>query len=247
MAAEAETLRAAPLFAGLGDMLAEPLMTAVTIEHHRRDATIFCEGEAGSGLYVVLDGRVALVTSDRHLESLVALLDPSDIFGELSLFDPGPRTTTAKVISEDATLARIARPAVMTWVGEHPEVSTRLLRVLARRLRRTNSTLRDLVFVDVPGRVAGVLVDLHDRYARSDGDSHGVLVSHGLTQSQLAQLVGASRETVNKALSDFTARSWVKLAGKGQLVINDLEALKVRAHRVGPQPLPAQWDPTSPA
>jgi CRP-like cAMP-binding protein len=171
----------------------------------------------------------------------VALLDPSDIFGELSLFDPGPRTTTAKVLSEDATLARIARPAVMAWVGEHPEVSTRLLRVLARRLRRTNSTLRDLVFVDVPGRVAGVLLDLHDRYARSDGDPQGVLVSHGLTQSHLAQLVGASRETVNKALSDFTARGWIKRQRKGEVMITDLEALKVRAHRAGPQPLPAQW------
>ena len=97
---------------------------------------------------------------------------------------------------------------------------------LARRLRRTNETLADLVFTDVPGRVAKALLDLSTRFGRPAED--GILVAHDLTQEELAQLVGASRETVNKALADFATRGWLKLEARA-VVLTDVERLKRRA------------------
>ena len=98
--------------------------------------------------------------------------------------------------------------------------------MLARRLRRTNNTLADLIFTDVPGRVAKQLLHLAQRFGTQEA---GVLrVTHDLTQEELAQLVGASRETVNKALADFGQRGWLRLEGKSVL-ITDSERLARRA------------------
>jgi len=97
---------------------------------------------------------------------------------------------------------------------------------IARRLRRTNDVLADLVFTDVPGRVAKALLDLADRFGRPVDD--GLLVAHDLTQEELAQLVGASRETVNKALADFASRGWLRLEARAVL-LTDVERLKRRA------------------
>ena len=101
-----------------------------------------------------------------------------------------------------------------------------LLRVVARRLRRTNTMLADLIFVDVPGRVAKQLLQLAQRFGSVDGGQ--LRVTHDLTQEELAQLVGASRETVNKALADFAQRGWLRLEGKS-VVILDRERLARRA------------------
>jgi CRP-like cAMP-binding protein len=101
-----------------------------------------------------------------------------------------------------------------------------LLRALAQRLRRTNEAMADLVFSDVPGRVAKALLDLAEKFG--DDESDGVRVRHDLTQEELAQLVGASRETVNKALSDFANRGWLRLEGRTVLLL-DRERLARRA------------------
>jgi CRP-like cAMP-binding protein len=97
---------------------------------------------------------------------------------------------------------------------------------LAQRLRRTNEAVGDLVFSDVPGRVAKALIDLGDRFGKSNAE--GLLVNHDLTQEELAQLVGASRETVNKALADFAGRGWLKLDGRSVL-ITDVDRLSKRS------------------
>ena len=101
-----------------------------------------------------------------------------------------------------------------------------LLRAMARRLRRTNETLADLVFSDVPGRVAKALLDLAERFGVQNSD--GIQVNHDLTQEELAQLVGASRETVNKALADFAARGWLQISARSVLIL-DTERLRKRA------------------
>ena len=108
---------------------------------------------------------------------------------------------------------------------EHPEVSLQLLARLAQRLRRTNEAVGDLVFSDVPGRVAKALIDLGQRFGTQKDD--GLHVNHDLTQEELAQLVGASRETVNKALADFAGRGWLRLEARA-VVILDFERLSKR-------------------
>jgi CRP-like cAMP-binding protein len=103
------------------------------------------------------------------------------------------------------------------WIAKRPEIAEQLLRVIARRLRRTNNMLADLIFTDVPGRVAKALLSLAQRFGTQEA---GMLrVTHDLTQEEIAQLVGASRETVNKALADFAQRGWMRLEGKSVLIL----------------------------
>jgi CRP-like cAMP-binding protein len=147
------------------------------------------------------------------------------MFGELSLFDPGPRTSTATAVT-DAKLLSLGHEKVIPWLKQNPEVSLQLLTRLSQRLRRTNEAVGDLVFSDVPGRVAKALIDLGDRFGKTTPE--GLLVNHDLTQEELAQLVGASRETVNKALADFAGRGWLKLDGRSVLIA-DVDRLSKRS------------------
>ncbi|ETA92391.1 Crp/Fnr family transcriptional regulator [Mycobacterium avium 10-5581] len=174
--------------------------------------TVFTEGEPGVDLYIMLAGKVKLRrrTTDGR-ESLIAVLGPTDIFGELALFDPGPRTSTVTTLTE-VQAVRMDRRALRAWIIAYPDVAQQLLRVLARRLRRTNDALCDLIFTDVPGRVAKQLLELASRFGTNTGQT--LSVDLDLTQEELAQLVGSSRETVNKALSDFTQRGWIRQQGR---------------------------------
>jgi hypothetical protein len=147
------------------------------------------------------------------------------MFGELSLFDPGPRTSSATAVT-DAKLLSLGQEKLLPWLAENPMVSLQLLARLAQRLRRTNEAVGDLVFSDVPGRVAKALIDLGDRFGKQTDE--GLFVHHDLTQEELAQLVGASRETVNKALADFASRGWVKLETRSVEIL-DVERLSKRA------------------
>jgi CRP/FNR family transcriptional regulator len=177
-------------------------------------------------LYVVTDGKVKVFrTSPDGRENMLAVLGPGEMFGELSLFDPGPRTATVAAIT-DCALTSLAHDSLRPWLAGRPELGVQLLQALAQRLRRTNEAMADLVFSDVPGRVAKTLLDLADRFGNADTD--GVRVTHDLTQEELAQLVGASRETVNKALSEFVARGWIRLDGRAVLLL-DQERLAHRA------------------
>ncbi len=221
-----DALRKAGLFQGVDTSDIEAISTELEIMEVTRGQILFHEGEPGDSLYIVLSGKVKLGrrASDGR-ENLVAVMGPSDQFGELSLFDPGPRTSTAVVVT-DGRVARLPKAALQKWVEERPQIAMQLLRVVARRLRRTNTMLADLIFVDVPGRVAKQLLQLAQRFGSVEGGQ--LRVTHDLTQEELAQLVGASRETVNKALADFAARGWLRLEGKS-VVILDRERLSRRA------------------
>nr|WP_281497236.1 Crp/Fnr family transcriptional regulator [Ornithinimicrobium sp. F0845] len=191
-----------------------------------RGEAVFEEGDPGDSLYVIVTGKMKLArTSGDGRESLLSVLGPGEMFGELSLFDPGPRLTSARAVAE-AELISLGNADLRHFLGLHPEVAMMMLAGLARRLRRTNEDMSDLVFTDVPGRVAKALLDLSVRFGkRTDA---GVKVAHDLTQEELAQLVGASRETVNKALADFATRGWLVLGAKSVTLI-DLERLRRRS------------------
>jgi CRP-like cAMP-binding protein len=221
-----DTLAKAGIFQGVEPDAAEALAAQLETVTYPRGSAIFSEGELGDRLYVILDGKVKL---GRHSpdgrENLLAIMGPADMFGELSVFDPGPRTSTAVAVTE-VRLATMDRVAMRSWITKRPEIAEQLLRVIARRLRRTNNSLADLIFTDVPGRVAKALLQLARQFGIRD-DGH-LRVTHDLTQEELAQLVGASRETVNKALAVFGQRGWLRLEGKS-VVILDHERLSRRA------------------
>lgn len=220
-------LATVPLFAALEPSAAARLRDDLDVRHLPRGHTVFAEGDPGDRLFVVISGKVNLFqTAADGRENMLAVLGPGEMFGELSLFDPGPRTSTCQTITE-AVLASLGHSELLPWLDAHPEVALPLLGALARRLRRTNDMMSDLVFTDVPGRVAKTLLSLAERFGRETGE--GLWVQHDLTQEQLAQLVGASRETVNKTLSDFASRGWLRVDGRAVLLI-DRVRLAGRAH-----------------
>ena len=220
-----EVIRRAPLFTALDDAAAATLRESMTQVKVSKGQILFKEGDACDRLFVVVEGKLKLGTSSGDgRENLLSILGPGDMFGELSLFDPGPRTATATAVTDSRVLA-LANDQVIGWVTAHPQVSLQLLKRLARRLRRTNEVLADLVFADVPGRVAKAIMDLGERFGTKKDD--GLHVNHELTQEELAQLVGASRETVNKALADFAGRGWVRLEPRAVVVL-DYERLSKR-------------------
>ena len=217
-------VRKAPIFLGLDTSAADALRASMSLVKLRKGQSLFKEGDDGDNLYVVSNGKVKLGTkSPDGRENLLMILGPGDMFGELSLFDSGPRTATATAVT-DSKLLTLGQEKVIPWVKEYPEVSLQLLARLASRLRRTNEVVGDLVFSDVPGRVAKALIDLGVKFG--DKRSEGLFVNHDLTQEELAQLVGASRETVNKALADFAQRRWLRLEARSVMILDYERLLK---------------------
>jgi len=216
----------APLFAEMDPENSRALIESMNPVAFARGDVLFHEGDPGDRLFVIRSGKIKLGRrSSDGRENLLSIQGPGEMFGELSLFDPGPRTATATVVA-DAELVELAHTDLVAWLELHPKVAKHLLKALAHRLRRTNEALADLVFSDVPGRVAKALLDLATRFGEPTDE--GVRVAHDLTQEELAQLVGASRETVNKALADFAARGWVRREGRA-VVLLDADRLERRA------------------
>ena len=221
-----EVLKKAPLFARLEDEAATALSSAMGSVRLNKGDVLFREGDAEDRLYVVVSGKIKLGRSgSAGRENLLAVLGPGQMFGELSLFDPGPRSTTATAVTA-CDLRTLEHDELMGWLTGRPEVAQSLLGQLAARLRRANDVVADLVFSDVPGRVAKQLLELAQRFGDQRDD--GVHVHHDLTQEELAQLVGASRETVNKALAEFVQRGWLRLEARA-VVILDMQRLRQRS------------------
>jgi CRP/FNR family cyclic AMP-dependent transcriptional regulator len=208
---------------------AEPRVVAAVTERllsvgYRSGQLIFAEGQPGDRLYIVASGKIAITQrSPSGQQNLQAVLGPLDIFGELSVFDPGPRTSSATAL----TLAQVMsmdRSELRHVIAHYPEITQQLLRILARRLRRTSDRHADLVFTDVPGRVAKQLLQLAQQFgSQQDG---AMRVSHDLTQEEIAQLVGAGREAVNKALTDFARRGWIHLEAKAVLIVDSTRLMQ---------------------
>ncbi len=221
-----EVLARAGIFKGVPAEAVDAVARTMQWVTFARGESVFTAGDPGDCLYVIVSGRVKVgrrIADGR--EVLLAVMGPSDMFGELAIFDPGPRTSTVTALTE-LHAAVMDRQGLKAWLQDRPEIAAQLLQVLARRLRRTNDIMSDLIFTDVPGRTAKQLLQLADRFGQPE--RHAVRLDHGLTQVELAQLVGASRETVNKALSDFASRGWLRIQGK-TIVIDQPNKLAQRA------------------
>ena len=221
-----DRLRTAPLFAALDDDAAAALRASMIEVRLAKGDVLFTEGEPGEKLFLIESGKIKLGhTAPDGRESLIAVLGAGEMLGELSLFDPGPRTATAVAVTQTKVLS-MGHEALLPWLVGRPDLAVSLLAALARRLRRTNEAMADLVFSDVPGRVAKALLDLGAKFGEDSPE--GLLVHHELTQEELAQLVGASRETVNKALADFSQRGWIRIEQRSVTLL-DVERLERRA------------------
>jgi CRP-like cAMP-binding protein len=185
-----------------------------------RGDTLFNEGDPPDALYVVTKGRMAIAIAnpiDRR-ESVVALMEPGDLFGEMGMLDDRPRSAMARALEPSGVLAVPYGP-VLELLDEQPKLLWNVTRVLAQRLRAMDEALADSVFLDVTGRTAKRLLEL------ANGSDQFTLP---VTQEELAGMVGASRERVNKAIASFIRLGWLDQRDR-QYTITQRERLELRA------------------
>ena len=198
--ADSGLLRNTDLFRELETDLLERLTRhAVQRRIHRGDV-LFDEGEQANELFIVASGRIAIANkSPDGRESVVALMEAGDLFGEMPLFDGQGRSAEARALTT-AEIVSVPYAPIKTLYDEKPELLWGVVGMLARRLRATDEALADSVFLDVTGRTAKRLLEM-----AGDADEFVLPV----TQEELAGLVGASRERVNKAIASFIRLGWI--------------------------------------
>jgi CRP/FNR family cyclic AMP-dependent transcriptional regulator len=185
---------------------------------------VFREGDASDTLYIVRDGHARAVREHGDGRTItLATFGSGDIFGELALFEDELRSATVEAIERTSVVA-VLGPDMRRLMAEHPQISTRLVIALGRRLRETNERLARQSFQTVQSRVAGVLKELvAQALAEAAQDQDGVLVR--ATQADLAQLAGSSRESASRFLA-VLERAGVISQGRGRLVVHDPPALE---------------------
>src|SRR6266568_643141 len=210
-------LRRVPLFAKLTDPELAGLAERMRQKAFKRGDTIFRKDDPGQHFYVVLDGAVKIaLPGEFGQEALVALLRGGEFFGELALFDHSPRSATATAL-EDTRCALLAGDDFVAFVEAHPAATKVVFEALAKTIRRLSDRVEDLIFLDVPSRVAKYLLDL----AQQDGNAKLELT---LTQDELAAFIGASRVSVNRVLGDLERREIIEIRRR-HIVVKDRDRL----------------------
>jgi len=207
------------LFAGLGDDALAKVVEAGQDLELRRGDVLFREGDDPDELFVVVSGRIAIANkSIDGRESMVALMEEGDLFGEMGLFDGRGRSAEARAL-ESSVVTAVPYGPVRSLYQDDPTLLWRVVAMLTGRLRTMDAALADSVFLDVTGRTAKRLLDLAGEEEE---------FSLPITQEELAGMVGASRERVNKAIASFIRLSWIEQIDRTYRIINR-EQLTIRA------------------
>ncbi len=212
-----------PLFAQLVPEELDKLAALLRPHRYRAGEVVFHEGDAGTTLYIVKDGEVKVVLgSAEGKEVILALLGRGDFFGELALLDGQPRSADA-VATTDTSMLILNREEFSRFMAEYPRFATSLLAVLSRRLRRTDHLVHDAAFSDVRTRLIKVLLELGQ--SKGAPGPRGVVISSRLTQGDLANMVGTTRESVNKWLRHYAQRGLLR-HDRGRMTLLDPQGLR---------------------
>ena len=219
-----QILRRSRLFERLGDSEIDAILAHATVARHAEGDQIFAKGDPDNSMMAVLKGRVMIsAPSPDGRQVVLTVMREGDVFGEIALLDGNERTADATA-AIDCELLVVPRRSLLALLERRPDLCIDLLIVLCERLRRTNEQVEDLAFLDLEARIAKVLVRLTEESGGEDRSSTkpvGVKIS----QRALGELVGGSRESVNKHLQDWK-RSGIIAIEKGAIVIRDLGALE---------------------
>lgn len=206
-------LRNVAIFAYLDDAALGGLARFVEPRDFAAGAVIVGQDDPGEALYVLASGKVKVVLYGVSGREIILSLfrTPGDFFGEMSLLDDQPRSATV-IALERATLLSLSRADFRTHLKAHPRTALEVLAELSRRLRRADEVIGNLALLDVYGRVARWLRE----QAQSDGEEtdEGVVIRQRPTQQEIAGLIGTSRETVSRALSELARRGHIAVSGK---------------------------------
>lgn len=210
-----------PIFGILGPDLLQRLRAHAHLKIIDRGATIFAKGDPGSSLFAIVDGQVKVISfSAQGKYAVFNVLSAGDIFGEIALLDGGERTADVVALT-DCKLMVIERRDFLPLIHSRADIAQKLIEILCGRLRNTSRQVEEVMFLDLSSKLARTLL----RLAESAGGSR-----IALTQSEIAQIIGASRESTNKQLRDWEHLSWIQLE-RGEIVLIDADALAAVADR----------------
>jgi len=220
-----EFLKSVPIFSELKDETLSQLSRTGSVQSFSKDSIILSEKEAGSALFIIISGKVKISrisTQDNDKEVILALLNPSDFFGEMSLLDGLERSATATAM-DDSKIFIIQRNDFLQLLNDNPDVSIALLQELTQRLRAAGMKIKALSLKDAEGKVATVLLQLADDVGKI---KQGIVEIEKLPfQHELANMAGTSRETISRTLHAFAKKGLIELEGS-KLRIVEYEKFK---------------------
>ena len=222
-----EALKTVPLFSNLSDAELDSLSKLVLVREYEKNETIIQKHDEGNSFFSLVSGRVKVVlTDDEGKEFIVGILQPKEFFGELALLDGEPRSASVVAI-EKTEVVVLRREDFLHQFTTNPAMAKKIIAVLGKRLRHANENIESLVFLDVCGRLARILLDLANESGKKFDDGIEFTVSHSRTE--LANLVGTTRETLTRALKILETMGYIRIK-KNTFVITNTTGLKNRIY-----------------
>ncbi|MFG1608253.1 Crp/Fnr family transcriptional regulator [Actinoplanes sp. NPDC049265] len=216
-----DPLASVDMFAGLEPEVRARVLGAAVPRTYRKGQILFVEHDPGESLIILKRGSVAVFrTAPSGERAVLTVARPPDVLGEVSLLDASTRSASAEAIEDTQALA-LSRAAFIDLVHSNPRILDAVMRSVGALIRRLTEQNTDHVFLDLPGRVAKTLV-------RLAGESQAPMITIELNQSQLAEMAGGSRQSVNQAIGSFANRGWLRTEGR-RIVVTDVSALRRRA------------------
>jgi CRP-like cAMP-binding protein len=213
-------LRKHPYFCDLGPEAFDQLCRYAKHATLKRGSTIFSKGDAGNSLVAVISGTVKIsISSPDGRTAILNLIGPGEIFGEVALLDGQARTADATA-NTNCEIFVIDRREFLPFVRSQPALAMKFIELLCARLRWTSDQVEQIILQDLPGRLASALIRLTERHRPAEG---GLTIV--ITQQEISEMVGMTRESINKQLRAWAARHWVRLE-HGAIVVLDIEALQ---------------------
>lgn len=222
-----EFLRQVPLFQSLSKADTEKLAAVLRRQSLKKGEALFRKGTEGTTLYIIVEGAIKIVLPSRMgSEVILAIFSEGDFFGEMALLDGRPRSADAVALGPCEVLA-LNRRDFLAFLKNNEEAIRSILYSLSMRLRKTDDLLEDTCFLNISGRFAKKLVELADTYGRREGDT--ILIDLRLSQKDMASMVGATRESINKEFRVLREKGLVSVT-ESTIRIHNLERLKRRIH-----------------
>ena len=198
-----------PLFSELDDEELHQLASVVREQHYKKHTTIVHVDDPGSALYILKSGLVKVTIEDQHgYEMILRMLYPTDFFGDMSLLDGMPRSATVTT-QEPSAILTMSREHFLNIMEKSPKILIKMTAVLSKRLRKANELIHSLAFFDVYGKVARVLLNLVAERGRVTDE--GTVIDMRLTQQELAELAGMTRETMARTLREFQQAGCIRV------------------------------------
>ncbi|MGB9117021.1 Crp/Fnr family transcriptional regulator [Bradyrhizobium sp.] len=216
-------LRKHPIFCDLEPEALDQLCRYARPISLKRGATIYSKGDPGNSLYVVLSGTAKMsISSPDGRSAILNLIGPGEIFGEIALLDGRERTADATA-NTNCEVFVIDRREFLPFVRSQPALAMKFIELLCARLRWTSDQVEQVILQDLPGRLASALIRLTERHKLAQGGR-----TIAITQQEISEMVGMTRESINKQLRAWAARNWVRLE-HGAIVVLDAEPLQALA------------------